>query len=117
MKVASNTKETKEAKARLFDNPTGITGIEYTWYFSDDLGKTPVQDIILDNRSNYALQRDGINTAEQLAKMWNVLGSIRNLGAKSIMRIHSDFLNWYISEVQETPTWYRWLDSIKAVRA
>ena len=75
----------------------------------------PVTDLKLGGRAKNILMRARIFTVNELVEMWDKLGSVKGSGAGSVREIHAAFFSWYMDQVDNTPDWPAFINSIARV--
>lgn len=91
-------------------------GIRFKVSLSEEMRSTPIADVITDVRATNAMLRDGIKTVDDLVEKWNLLDGMRNVGHKTVSKIHNMFFWWYLVETQNTPKFKKCIDSMERVR-
>ena len=79
------------------------------------MNNQPITELRLGGRSRNILQRARVFTVNDLVEMWDKLGMVKGSGAGSVKEIHSAFFNWYIDQVDNTPDWPAFINSIARV--
>lgn len=72
-----------------------------------------IADLVpLSTRSANALYRNNIFTVGQLMDSWNLIGSLKNVGKKSVKEIKTGLIAWYYAQLSEEGRKQFWRDSL-----